>query len=145
MQEDDRLAQPLFEHGHEQVAHFAILRENERLLALFDNFLEHLDKALRLAAAAEGSVGGLGVFGQERRVIADLLELGQDGKNQAATTNAAGGVDAAEHVGGDAFVHRRLLGGQAAEDAHFHLRRQVGGDFGLILGPPQNKGADHFL
>ncbi len=143
MEELDGDAQAVGDHLLEQVAHLLELREDQRGVAFLDDFLEHLDYALALAAAII-EVAAIGFLGDERGMIADLLEPRQRRQHQRATLDSVGRINLAEHFGGDALVHRRLLGREVAVDLHLHLRRQIDGDVRVIFHATEHERPNQF-
>ena len=71
---------------------------------------------------------GVGLLEEVGRVVADLLEPGEQLEHQAATGVLVGLLDAAHAVADVGLVEHDLLAGQAEEVVGLGLGRQLGGD-----------------
>jgi hypothetical protein len=72
-------------------------------------------------------------------MVTDLLGLGHRGKDQAATLDPIGLLDAAQHVIDHSLVEGGLLGCQVAQHVHLQLLGQVGDDRRVRLDPAQDE------
>ena len=120
----------------EHRAHLGELREDQRAFAAREYLLQHLRQPRELARAA----GNRGVVLEElRRMIADLLELGERREHQPLALDAL----AASRPGFRLFDHggieRSLLLRQRAEDLHLELFGQVRDDRLVGLQAAQNE------
>ena len=131
--------------GLEQVTPFGELGEQQgpipRLDHLFENFLEplHLGAA---AGKASGAMGGsVGVFLEgEGGMVADLLELGEQGQHLAVFLTEGRAGNRIEAGFDRLVVELFLLGAEAHPFAQFHLLGQVGNDRFVGLEPAQDEG-----
>ena len=92
----------------EQPPHLGVLREHERRVALGDGLLEHLRRADRACPSAPAS--GTALVQVQRRVVADLLELGQQREDAAAPAHARPcSLEVGQRLVDGRLVQRRLL------------------------------------
>ena len=132
--------------GLEQQPPFGELGEQQRPVARLDHLLEDLFEPLQLAAAAaEAAVAagqrGLGVFLQgQGRVVADLLELGEQGQHLAVLLAQRCPGDGIEALVDCLVVELLLLWSQAHPFVELHLLRQVGNDRLVGFEAPQDEG-----
>ena len=132
--------------GLEQQAPFGELGEQQGPIARFDHLFEDLLESLQLGAAiAEAAVAagehGVGLFLESQgRVVADLLELGEQGQHLAVLLAQGGPGDGIEALFDCFVVELFLLWSQAHPLVELHLLRQVGDDRLVGFEPPQDEG-----
>ena len=83
---------------------------------------------------------GAGLAEVLRRVVADLLERGEQLEHEAAPADALRLGDLGHRLAHDRLVERHLLGGQRHEPIGLGLRRQLRRDAGVGLAPAQQEG-----
>jgi hypothetical protein len=106
----------------QRTGHLPELREDERFFLTGGNFGCQLAKTLEFATLAGVVVAASKPL---RRVVAELLETHEKGKDETAALNAFGGLKTFLEFAHGLFVKRGLAFGQGAENAHFGLVRKV--------------------
>src|SRR5581483_12230437 len=120
----------------QQLAHLRVLREDQRPVANSQHILQHLRQPRQLAAAARQRAR---VVQQERRVVADLLQLRERRQDLPPPLDALDLVHFLQQRLHDRLVERRLLPRQRAVHLHLVLLGQVLDDRLVRLQPPQDK------
>ena len=125
----------------DQPRHRDVLREDEHRSALRDDGADQLVEQLQLLRAT-GEPDRAGLLEELRRVVADLLEPGQQGQHQAAPGVLVGALDAVHGVAHERLVEHRLLAGETEQVVGLGLRGQLGSDARVGLAAAQQERAD---
>src|SRR5690606_33692491 len=127
------------ELGDQALAHLTVLSEQQRSISRRNRLFQHLDRTLQFAGTAVQRSGLAEVLS---RVIADLLERGQQREHLAAPFDACGAFDATHGVVERRLVQRRLLARERAQHFHLLLGRQVLNHGRIALQAPQDERPD---
>ena len=122
----------------EQVPELGELGEAQGAVALREDLGEDLLQPHDLPGAAADRRA---VVQQQRRVVADLLELGHRRQHVAAPGDAGGVFDLLQHVVDDRAIERGLLPGQPVVLRDLDLVGEVADDRRIGLEPAQQVGA----
>ena len=128
------------EVAFEQAGHRDVLGEDQHRAVLGQDRAEQLVEQVELLGAALEPAAGLAqVVG---RVVADLLEPGEQGQHQPAPGVLVGALDAVHRLAHERLVEHHLLAGQADDVVGLGLGGQLGGDAGVGLAPAQQERLD---
>ncbi len=127
---------PVLEVLLEEVPHRHVLGEHQGVVALVTDEREQVGRGVQLAGPARERPRLAQVVG---RVVADLLERGQELQDQPPTGHPLGLGDGGHGLGHHRSVQRDLLGGERDEPVGLGLGRQVGDDVGVGLAPAQEE------
>lgn len=111
------------------VADFAKLAEDEGAFPFFNDLLQHFGEAAELVRSLRRELAL--VLQELTGVVADLLQFGGRGENQALALDALAAFELFRHVLQHRFVKGGLLFGEVAEPLLLHLVGQVFDD-GLV-------------
>ena len=126
--------------GLQQVPPLGELGEQQRPIARLDHLLEDFLQALQLGAAA-GEAGLHPLFLQgQGRVVADLLQSGEQGQHLAMLLAQRCPRDRIQAFVNSSVVELLLLGAQTHPFPQFHLFRQVRDDRAIGLQATQDEG-----
>ena len=120
------------EVGLEQPGHRDVLGEDQHRAVLGQDGGEQLVEQVELLRAA-GQPHRAGLLEEVGRVVADLLEPGEQREHQAAPGLLVGALDALHRVADERLVEHHLLAGQPERVVGLGLRRQLGRDAGSDL------------
>ena len=123
-----------------KAAHDRVLGEHERRVALGERLGEHLCEPVELARPA-GQRARLPH--RVERVVAHLLQPGDEGEHVAAPLDPGGAADVGHHGVDGRLVEGCLLDGERAELGRILPRRQVGEHVGIDLSPAKQEGLGH--
>ena len=129
----------------EEAAHLDVLREDQHGAVLGEHRAEELVDEVELLGAA-GQPDGAGLLEEVGRVVADLLEAGEQGEHQPAAGDLVGRVgalDALHRVLDERLVEDDLLAGQPERVVGLGLGRAAPGAMpGSDLRRRRTNGAD---
>ena len=111
--------------GFEQPGHRDVLGEHQRGPALRQDRGEQLVEQVELVGPA-GETNRFGLLEELRRVVADLLQPGEQGEDEPATGVLVGAFDALHRVAHERLVEHDLLAGQAERVVGLGLGWQLG-------------------
>ena len=124
----------------EQAGHGDVLREEEHGTVLGEHRADQLVEQVELLRAAREL--GVGLLQEVRRVVADLLEAGEQLEHQPAAGLLVGLLDPAHAVADVGLVEHDLLAGQAEPVVGLGLGRQLRRDARVGLAPAQQERPD---
>ena len=125
----------------EQPRHRDVLGEDERRTVFGDHRRQDLVEQVELLGAPS-EPDGARLLEELRRVVADLLEAGQQRQHQAAPGVVVGALDAVHRVAHERLVEHDLLAGQRQRVVGLGLGGQLGGDARVGLATPEQERLD---
>ena len=124
----------------EQSRHGDVLREDQHRAALGQDRAEELVEQVELLGAVRQPRVGLAEV--VRRVVADLLEPGEQREHQPAAAVLVGALDALHRLAHQRLVEHHLLLGQPHDLVGLGLGGQLGRDARVGLAPAQQERLD---
>jgi len=118
------------------------LGEQQGAIPRFHHFFENLLKPLQLRRTA-GEIGAHLLFPQQqRRVVANLLELGEQSQHLAVPLAERCPLDRLQGVVDSLAIQLGLLAAELHPFGELQLFRQIGNDRFVAFQAPEDEGAD---
>ena len=117
----------------QQITHLDKLGEDQRRVTDGNHFFHHFRQAAQLAAAPDQWPI---LFEKVRRMVADLLELGEQRQHHATPLNAIALVEDLQRFADHLFIKHGLFACQRTVDDHLIFLGQVGNNVRIGFQAP---------